>query len=60
MAKEAAYGKALMAVKHGQTFLQKKDCRKVLWGIVGIAVSPSNPDKVFALVENQNGGLLYQ
>lgn len=28
-----------------------------LWGIVGIAVCPSNTDKVYALIENANGGL---
>ena len=35
-----------------------KGLPKGLWGIVGIAVSPSNTDKVYALVENPNGGLL--
>ncbi|MCX6206448.1 MAG: glycosyl hydrolase [Bacteroidetes bacterium] len=30
---------------------------KGVWGIVGVAVAPSNTDKVFALVENANGGL---
>ncbi len=30
---------------------------KGVWGIVGVAVAPSNPDKVYALVENQKGGL---
>lgn len=30
---------------------------KGIWGIVGVAVAPSNTDKVFALVENANGGL---
>jgi photosystem II stability/assembly factor-like uncharacterized protein len=28
-----------------------------LWGIVGVAVSPSNTDKVYALIENHNGGM---
>jgi len=27
------------------------------WGIVGVAVAPSNPDRVYALVENANGGM---
>lgn len=30
---------------------------KGIWGIVGVAVAPSNTDKIFALVENANGGL---
>ena len=30
---------------------------KGLWGIVGVAVAPSNTDKVYALVENDKGGL---
>jgi photosystem II stability/assembly factor-like uncharacterized protein len=28
-----------------------------VWGIVGVAVAPSNTDKVYALIENQAGGL---
>ena len=28
-----------------------------VWGITGIAVAPSNTDKVYAIVENANGGL---
>jgi len=27
-------------------------------GIIGVAVAPSNPDRVYALVENEKGGLL--
>lgn len=27
------------------------------WGIVGVAVAPSNTDKVYAIIENANGGL---
>lgn len=30
---------------------------KGLWGIVGVAVSPSNTDKVYAILENKDGGL---
>lgn len=30
---------------------------KGTWGIVGVAVAPSNPDKVYAIVENEKGGL---
>jgi len=28
-----------------------------VWGIVGVAVAPSNTDKVYAIVENEKGGL---
>lgn len=35
----------------------KKGLPKGVWGIVGVAVAPSNADKVYALVENQNGGM---
>jgi photosystem II stability/assembly factor-like uncharacterized protein len=35
----------------------KKGLPKGLWGIVGVAVAPSNPDKVYALIENANGGM---
>lgn len=35
----------------------KKGLPKGVWGIVGVAVAPSNPDKVYSLVENQNGGM---
>ena len=35
----------------------RKGLPKGVWGIVGIAVAPSNPDKVYSLVENANGGL---
>jgi photosystem II stability/assembly factor-like uncharacterized protein len=30
---------------------------KGLWGIVGVSVSASNPDKVYAQIENKGGGL---
>ena len=30
---------------------------KATTGIIGVAVAPSNPEHVFALVENENGGL---
>ncbi len=36
----------------------KKGLPKGVWGIVGVAVAPSNPDRVFAMVENKDGGLL--
>jgi photosystem II stability/assembly factor-like uncharacterized protein len=34
-----------------------KGLPKGVWGIVGVAVAPSNPDKVYTLVENNNGGM---
>ncbi|MBU7578065.1 MAG: hypothetical protein KAF40_08400, partial [Flavihumibacter sp.] len=34
-----------------------KGLPKGVWGIVGVAIAPSNPDKVVALIENENGGL---
>ena len=34
-----------------------KGLPKGLWGIVGVAVSPSNTDKIYAMVENAAGGL---
>ncbi len=35
-----------------------KGLPKGLWGIVGVAIAPSNPDKIYALIENKDGGLL--
>src|SRR5687767_7455458 len=35
----------------------KKGLPKGVWGIVGVAVAPSNPDRVYTLVENAAGGL---
>ncbi|MBA2329134.1 MAG: glycosyl hydrolase, partial [Flavisolibacter sp.] len=35
----------------------KKGLPKGTWGIVGVAVAPSNPDKVYTILENANGGL---
>ncbi len=34
-----------------------KGLPKGTWGIVGVAIAPSNSDKVYALVENEKGGL---
>jgi photosystem II stability/assembly factor-like uncharacterized protein len=34
-----------------------KGMPKGTWGIVGVAVAPSNTDKVYAIIENANGGL---
>ncbi len=35
----------------------KKGLPKSTWGIVGVAVSASNPDKVYSILENANGGM---
>jgi photosystem II stability/assembly factor-like uncharacterized protein len=35
----------------------KKGLPKGVWGIVGVAVAPSNTDKVYAILENAAGGL---
>jgi photosystem II stability/assembly factor-like uncharacterized protein len=34
-----------------------KGMPKGTWGIVGVAIAPSNTDKILAIVENANGGL---
>lgn len=44
----------------GETWInlsQKKGLPKGVWGNVAVAVAPSNPDKVYALIENANGGM---
>jgi len=40
-----------------QNITAKKGLPKGVWGIVGVAVAPSNPDKVYALIENAAGGM---
>jgi photosystem II stability/assembly factor-like uncharacterized protein len=35
----------------------KKGLPKGTWGIVGVAVAPSNPDKVYTIMENASGGM---
>ncbi|HKP31648.1 MAG TPA: hypothetical protein VJT83_02940 [Chitinophagaceae bacterium] len=35
----------------------KKGLPKGTWGIVGVAVAPSNTDKIYALIENPSGGM---
>ncbi len=35
----------------------KKGLPKGIWGIVGVAVAPSNTDKLYAIIENAAGGL---
>jgi len=34
-----------------------KGLPKGTWGIVGISIPPTNPDKVYAIIENQTGGV---
>ncbi|MGV3527612.1 MAG: VPS10 domain-containing protein [Flavisolibacter sp.] len=44
----------------GETWVNltsKKGLPKGVWGIVGVAVAGSNPDKIYALIENEKGGL---
>jgi photosystem II stability/assembly factor-like uncharacterized protein len=44
----------------GETWINisaRKGLPKGVWGIVAVAVAPSNPDKVYALIENQDGGM---
>lgn len=40
-----------------QNITASKGLPKGVWGIVGVAVAPSNPDKVYAIFENADGGL---
>ncbi len=35
----------------------RKGLPKGVWGIVGVAVAPSNPDRLYAIIENAAGGL---
>ena len=35
----------------------KKGLPKGTWGIVGVSVSQSNPERIYSLIENQNGGM---
>jgi len=35
----------------------KKGLPKGIWGIVGVAVAPSNTDKIYSIIENASGGL---
>ena len=48
------------SVDGGETWTNisaKKGLPKGTWGIVGVAVAPSNTDKVYSILENANGGL---
>lgn len=39
------------------SLMTNKGLPKGTWGIVGVAVAPSNTDKIYALIENEKGGL---
>ncbi len=44
----------------GETWVNissNKGLPKGVWGIVGVAVAPSNPDKIYTIIENAKGGL---
>jgi photosystem II stability/assembly factor-like uncharacterized protein len=48
------------SVDGGETWVNmntKKGLPKNEWGIVGVAVAPSNTERVYMLVENSNGGM---
>ena len=48
------------SVDGGETWTNqsvKKGLPKGIWGIVGVAIAPSNTDKIYALIENATGGL---
>ncbi len=40
-----------------EAITKSKGLPKGVWGIVGVAVAPSNADKLYALIENKDGGL---
>lgn len=44
----------------GETWKSIKNAKglpKGVWGIVGVAIAPSNGDKIYAMIENAGGGL---
>ncbi|MES2882122.1 MAG: glycosyl hydrolase, partial [Bacteroidota bacterium] len=44
----------------GETWINissKKGLPKGTWGIVGVAVAPTNPDKIYTILENAAGGM---
>ncbi len=48
------------SVDGGETWTSltaKKGLPKGTWGIVGVAIAPSNTDKIYAIIENAAGGL---
>jgi photosystem II stability/assembly factor-like uncharacterized protein len=40
-----------------QNITGSKGLPRGAWGIVGVAVAPSNPNRIYSLVENRDGGL---
>ncbi len=36
---------------------KNKGLPKGIWGIVGVAIAPSNTDKIYTLIENKDGGM---
>lgn len=48
------------SVDGGETWTNvssKKGLPRGVWGIVGVAIAPSNVDKIYAIIENKDGGL---
>ena len=48
------------SIDGGETWKEltaKRGMPKGTWGIVGVSVAPSNPDKIYAMIENPEGGL---
>ena len=48
------------SIDGGETWINISAARglpKGTWGIVGVAVAPSNTDKLYAIIENEKGGL---
>jgi photosystem II stability/assembly factor-like uncharacterized protein len=48
------------SVDGGETWTNistKKGLPKGTWGIVGVAVAPSNTDKIYTIIENKDGGV---
>ncbi len=50
------------SINGGETWQKLNDKKgfpgKTLLGIIGVAVAPSNPDRIYAIVESEKGGLL--
>src|SRR6478672_8296662 len=48
------------SIDGGETWKElttKRGMPKGTWGIVGVTIAPSNPDKIYAMIENPEGGL---
>ena len=54
------FGRAQTAEKPGRRSRRMKDFRRDTLGIIGVTVSPVNPDRVWAMVENKDKGGLYR